>query len=401
MAEEEEMYEEGGFDFSDAWRQLYHLRKANKLTQKALADKVDLTQSAISKIEAAVAIPSYDAAGRIAHALGITHIGESGETEGDVGGLLKRLQELQLEENSFLERTELNVADDTTTVEGNIVEAAATAVGKVTVNVTGEKQTPDKEQQTVHHRLQADPGTVKVHTPSLFMRFQNKKGKSLLNMPRKTDGNKTTQQMIPRYFRESNVSVNDTQIMIAMQGMNDTTPCPPDLLDVPGAYAIEMLDGFMAPRFYAGDTLYVDTKKPPTYHDDVFIQIERNGVLAGIVTTIIRMEREVTDNGHDVFTYGCLPIHTQTLIDRECYATGVVDQIDVLDEQIYAADWFILPSEKELYNEIREQFPDLLVIKSIHVIVGSQRKRMVDRTTGFSPRLKRQLEAEEDAKRGV
>ena len=74
------------------------------------------------------------------------------------------------------------------------------------------------------------------------------------------------------------------------------------------------------------------------------------------------MEREVTDNGHDVFTYGCLPIHTQGLIDRECYATGVVDPIEVIDEQIFA-DWFVLPSDPKLYDEI-EQLPDVLVIKN-------------------------------------
>ena len=394
MAEEEEMYEESGFDFHEAWRQLYHLRKAKKLTQKALAEKVELTQSAISKIEAGVSIPSYDAAVRIAEVLGMTWTNADGEIEGDVAALLVKLRVLQADEDAFLEQQELYQQHTSEEVEAHMVEAAAAVAGKATVNVSGEKKEP------VEHNLAVEPGSFKVHNPSFMMRYRQRRGRAVRSADQAED-TQSLQQMIPRYFRESNTSVNDTQIMLSMQGMNDTTPCPPNLLDTPGAYAVEMLDGFMAPRFYAGDTLYVDPTKPATYNDDVLIQIERDGMLAGMVTSIIKMEREVSDNGHDVFTYGCLPIHTQGLIDRECYANGIVDPIDVIDEQIYAADWFVLPSDFKLYDEIREQLPDVLVIKDIHVIVGSQRKRMMDRTTGFSPRLKRQIEAEEDAKRGV
>lgn len=54
----------------------------------------------------------------------------------------------------------------------------------------------------------------------------------------------------------------------------DTVPCPPDLEDVPDAYAVFIVGDSMEPRFSAGEVVYVHPHRPYRRGHYVLVQIE-------------------------------------------------------------------------------------------------------------------------------
>lgn len=60
----------------------------------------------------------------------------------------------------------------------------------------------------------------------------------------------------------------------AMNGqVVDTVPCPPELENVLGAYAVYVVGDSMEPRYFAGELVYVHPNKPYRKNDFVVVQI--------------------------------------------------------------------------------------------------------------------------------
>lgn len=67
------------------------------------------------------------------------------------------------------------------------------------------------------------------------------------------------------------------------EAMRSKTDCPPWLIGVPGAFAIQIPDMHMAPRFRAGETIFVHPKAPIRPFDDVIVLWEQEEGAAPLV----------------------------------------------------------------------------------------------------------------------
>ena len=79
-------------------------------------------------------------------------------------------------------------------------------------------------------------------------------------------------RVIPKYIesgKPKGFDYDDGNLMDA----HDFTSVPPNVLNVPDAYAVVMPTDYMEPRFRQGDTLYVDPELQPYYGDDVVIKL--------------------------------------------------------------------------------------------------------------------------------
>jgi len=57
----------------------------------------------------------------------------------------------------------------------------------------------------------------------------------------------------------------------------DTVPCPPELANVPGAYAVYIFGVSMEPRYFAGERAYVHPRLPIARGDFVVVQLAQHG----------------------------------------------------------------------------------------------------------------------------
>lgn len=73
---------------------------------------------------------------------------------------------------------------------------------------------------------------------------------------------------IPLYIQNSAGTMGEFMLADAMVS---EIVCPPNLAGVPGAFAIQIPDMLMAPRFRAGETIFIHPKAPIRRDDDVVI----------------------------------------------------------------------------------------------------------------------------------
>lgn len=63
---------------------------------------------------------------------------------------------------------------------------------------------------------------------------------------------------------------------------------PPALAQVPDAYALYVAGDSMEPRYFSGELVYVNPRRPCRAGDDVVVQVRENGVIVGYVKKLIR-----------------------------------------------------------------------------------------------------------------
>jgi len=211
------------------WEQIKKLREARvpKMKQSDLSTAVGISQAAISKIEKGKYTPSIDVADKMAEALGFK----------DTREFVHRLVEMANEEDY----TRYDPNKDTHVLEG----------------------LQYKRRKGRHVNFSAKPivaGKQRRQIP-LYSRNHN-----------------------PRGFRF------DDGILISEESAT-YIEAPFYLDNVDGAYAVTVNGHENSPRFYSGETLFVNPDLWPVRGDDVVIQLEYNEHTICIVREVTDMER--------------------------------------------------------------------------------------------------------------
>ena len=154
-----------------------------------------------------------------------------------------------------------------------------------------------------------------------------------------------------------------------------------------------------------GDRLYVDTNANPYYGDDVIVTLLEKGKLYVCATRIVKMKTHTDGNGNEWQGYGCIA----TSDEQYLYELALKErwgQDTFNEERNKNIDWFfVLTRTPEVADKKRDmrEYPDgmgdvnHLLARSVHVVIGCERKRISDNFTRPNPRQKRQMEAAQDA----
>lgn len=414
--ESDEQVEINSRELGEMWSKIKVLRKARGFTQKQLGDRAMITQGAISKIEKGDLLPGHDNQVALARELGIVR-GSEGQIVGDVIRLTNVLYKLAFHPDT------IDVKDIIKPVNAHPSQYEEYLKERFSDDLNNDLDHP-KFEEVIHNFIkravsgELSPQKIETGSPKVGQPvIRESRGKSLLNYSKGgygeggygagPYGGKPPTPTIPRYFREA---PRDFDLWGAVHwgGSQDNTPRPPMLDDVKGGYAVQLNTNHMSPRYGDGDTLYINPELHAYYSDDVAIQLLYQKKFYTFVTRVLKMERFYSKDNREWLGYGCMSYADEDALVRDAIDEGW-DQDEFESERDKAMDWFLFPDTPEMFDLERDMhdYPDglggehgnALMGCEIHVVVGCERKRMADRLRRSNPRMKRQLEADQDAER--
>ena len=411
------------------YKHLSALRAEKKMTQRDLARASGLTQGAISRLENGDLNPKIDTLKSIAAALNMyvegDYIeddyaeGDDNHRQGDYEKLVAELAEIERKRLTEEAKTAhvMTTEPGNYTLGGNDITAGksvstkpfltrSTEWPKTDIKING-KDIGQLSREELGKLWSPDIG------PSSLGSFDTTGALSTdkllaIGQKRNTYFSTTSKQTkpapatIPRYSRSGAIMQdigNHGYDGVFIGGQADQTPTPPNLIDVKGAYAIEMPGSTMSPTFRHGDILYVDPTRPATRGDDVVIQLTIQDQKIAVVGVLVHFDVYYADT-HDAKEvrhedYFCVSLATKTAIENECYAEGLHQEAEVADEVRWAADLFILTDHESAHDNT------LHVADAVHVIVGTERRRPIENKNPQKITLRRQSEREVNNKPDV
>lgn len=430
------------------WQEMARLRKLRGLTQQELADEADITQGAVSRIENGSLYPSLENQQNLAKVLKFDDVHTffetmaklalypSSMTDWDFGG--NELSEKHLK--AFIEfkaKAEQQGLNDPKEYD-RLMEAYNFSRA---IHETQTVETPPEEilndmdvlqsvpehdavreskrimSDTDNHLLKADD--IIAQSRELEKRLEQgiaslkpKRGRSLLNYGTGKfgegayggKGDSNAPKMMPLYKKEA-TKFDVWGALHASGEAIDRTVVPPMLAHATDPYAVEVSTDHMAPRYSKGDRLYVDTNANPYYGDDVIVTLLEKGELYVCATRIVKMKTHTDGNGNEWQGYGCIATQDEQYLYEEALKERW-GQDTFNEERNKNIDWFfVLTRTPEVADKKRDmrEYPDgmgdvnHLLARSVHVVIGCERKRISDNFTRPNPRQKRQMEAAQDA----
>ena len=430
------------------WREMARLRKLRGLTQQELADKAEITQGAISRIENGTLYPSLENQKNLAKVLKFDDLHKFFETMAKLALYPSSMTDWDFGNNElsdkhfkafveFKAKAEQQGLNDPKAYEHlmgaynwtralneelgperppeeveNITDAmqAVPEHNAVRMSVKATIDEPKNYSLEVEEaKFRMEAADMKAKLSQGIGSLKPKRGRSLLNFggDKQRSENRPAPddtRMMPRYSREA--PKFDVWGAAHMHGDTaDQTPVPPMLINAREPYAMQLNTDHMEPRYNKGDTLYVDSDADPYYGDDVVVRLRHEGGYFGHATRIVKMKIVKDKNENEWQGYGCIATQDEQGLFEEALA-GNWSQDDFNAERDGAIDWFFVLRRTPTVADIQREMHDVpdgmkstnnLVAHAVHVIVGCERKRLSENFERPNPRQKRQMEAAREA----
>ncbi len=273
-----------------AWKTLKEFRQSHELTQKDISIIGKISQAAVSQIELGQIVPSRTVSDRWARYFGY------GSTE--------PFHEMLIERTEWSKHHFLEAAPGDWKMFSSL---SALELWREKEENYHQKSRPDYEETGPGKRKTIIEGGPlrRKSLMSQYARDNKSKGLFALAAQRRAQNSSVKSYQIPKYNQYATIKGRANIDGVIISANPDTMQAPSILHNIENAYALEMINNEMQPRYFGGDTLFVDPSQVAMPSDDVVIQlhfVDRSVAIVSRLNNVV-VEEEGISADYEFVTY--------------------------------------------------------------------------------------------------